>query len=845
MLTKFILEIDGINHELPKRCVKNWGDVKCAYKRSDYSGVTRSFTSQFEFVNEAYDMIMGAYLRDGFNAQAILTLCTITDKWEWEERFSAPLDFSSMSWDGHVLKINSIDNSLASIIKSRKSTKYEFIVGADVQASNKLLYDRIAMINSCEHQIMGHKSAGTSGEVWLNKTKQPTSLPTYAVGEPETYEDNPIVSHDQTESAGSCFIEVVRDTDNLEINIKVSTDGANLIYGKPPRKCGIWLNKDSKTAAQAIGMVFKYADDDPTRTFLGVFPSFWYLSTQYPNAESNSWALIGTSRQDATEAYVMPFGNNKKWERGTLVKYGSGSNFQYGCPTVVYDNIFRLTNLKAGERLYLDYTCEFVSDSDNHTLTGVILSVKSSIQTKWVSRAQPIEIDAIRPEAALTAIVEKMCDGKLNILPSIDLGDERVANTYILAAESVRNIPGAKFYSSFNEFCDWMSAVFGYTYHLGPRIKAPFKRLQKCAYIGFPLGENDQLHHTMCTANFSPSAVVSIEGTPYFAVLSISDDGVRHFYTKWEGSEAYNDPETGKARLDTLFLEFDRGYYFDAEYNSLRYIGDPNRAVLDTQSINFIHKNSLYQGANTIRLEGVRDLRYTAIKDFVVSTIIAGYDKQEYDAKCGRDEWNFSAHYNTGVDLAEKKIELLSKYRADCYGIEFLAQKKAKDTTDSKSDNTVFFAHCRETDAPLNGSDDDATTYKYLEIYRSAAVEGALTDTVFNGEYSPRKCIEANGQYLSAIKNNLILKFASSDGNTDVCIDGASGNSDIPLPQQLFTAGEIEFTTGEIDKPIDASALYELEYNGITYRGFLSEATLRYANNEAVTYKLIVKDIIP
>lgn len=57
MLTKYEIEIDGIKHEIDTSCIKNWGDVLCAYKRAYYSGVTRSFTSQFEFVNEAYDML--------------------------------------------------------------------------------------------------------------------------------------------------------------------------------------------------------------------------------------------------------------------------------------------------------------------------------------------------------------------------------------------------------------------------------------------------------------------------------------------------------------------------------------------------------------------------------------------------------------------------------------------------------------------------------------------------------------------------------------------------------------------------------------------------------------------
>ena len=58
MLTKYYLEIDGNKSEIPQHCIKNWDEVKCAYKRTDYSGVTRSFTSQFEFVGEMRDKLL-------------------------------------------------------------------------------------------------------------------------------------------------------------------------------------------------------------------------------------------------------------------------------------------------------------------------------------------------------------------------------------------------------------------------------------------------------------------------------------------------------------------------------------------------------------------------------------------------------------------------------------------------------------------------------------------------------------------------------------------------------------------------------------------------------------------
>ena len=126
---------------------------------------------------------------------------------------------------------------------------------------------------------------------------------------------------------------------------------------------------------------------------------------------------------------------------------------------------------------------------------------------------------------------------------------------------------------------------------------------------------------------------------------------------------------------------------------------------------------------------------------------------------------------------------------------------------------------------------------------RSATIVGALTDTVFNGEYAPYLCAKANAAYIAAAMCPMTLKFASFDGNTEVSIDGIKGNADLQLNEQLFTLGEVQFSSADIDTKLDVNALYEVHSNGITYRGFLKEVSFKYAKAETVKYKLIVKEI--
>lgn len=867
MLTKYYIEIDGTRHEIPQRCIKNWDEVRCVYKRTDYSGVTRSFTSQFEFVGDMYDKLMALYLRDGVKAQATLSLFTITDNWEYVEQFSSDLDFSSVIWDNYVFKVNCIDDSLASMIKARKGTKYEFIVGQDIPVKGSLIFDRITMRNSCVHEIMGSGIDEWYGDHVDLRPSKLMRLPTNIVGNGETYENSPILFTDQTDSNGASFIEVVNSVNGLEIELEISTMGhtglsdvvlAANIYLMSYNKSNPAYNSDTYTQ---IGQVFSYNSSSPSnRQYLGLYPTFEALKRKYPNPPKNVWALVGSDWATADEAYITPIGNIDKVEwiattPWTKYSYRRGPVSAKGCSLFVYRNKFTINNATKNTCFALFYECSIFNPSEGGSQSN-FLAIKSKIQTRWLSKAKSISIDSLVPSDVCKALVDRLTDGQINVEVDIDDSDGRVAKTYLFAAESIRNIPGAKLYTSFNDFCDWMETVYGYTYFIGPRIKPLFKRTQEYS-LELILSASEHLLHTPCPGGFGHQ-VVLIKGTPYFAVLGddYNDDQSLNFYTKWTGSELYNDPSTGKARTDTIFYdEYSQGIYFDTESNKHHFSGDILSGLIDSQSIHFVPRRKIFSGENIVKIDNARDVHYSVNSALAYSKITIGYEKQEYEAECGRDEWNFSAQYNTGVDKLDKNLSLISKYRADSYGFEFLSQERAKDTTDNKSDNSVFFAYCaikteedetydEATSSRGDGESGEIKETITINIDRTGCeISGALTNDVFNGQFSPIRCIQANAGYISAAFCPTILKFASFDGNTDVCIDGVSGNSNIELTEQLFSLGELSFTSSDVDSDIDVNALYEVESNGVLYRGFIKEVSFHYATNEAVKYTLIVKDI--
>ncbi len=758
MLTRYILTVAGAGHELTSEHIHNWDQIVCAYSRKDYNGVVRSFTSKFEFVGEAYDLLFDEYLHHGVKANAGITILTITDAWEWEEQFSAPLDFSTIQWDGLILSISAIDNSLAALINSKKTTRYEFIVGTDIMRDGVLNYDRLIMLNSAAHELMSNTTPTrptekTSSDIFLDRSLNFRRAMTYTIGDGETYESSPVSFQDETDSNGSYFLKVEKlATIEIEADIEfdryIQQDG--LIINDVDIRIKKFTNVNSNVNdCDDVGSVFSFGSSQ-TMQYVGCYPSLEALKAAYPLTPQNSYAIIGSSNSpsDVEAVYFTPSTNipeRLEWlpGNGTVVSSGHRGSQIMKCGSYRYIYKYTLQDLPAGTMIAMFYKAN-IGRAD----PPIYIRLKSaSIKTKWRSRAKAIYIDSIRPLTVAKALLDRICEGKLNTSVHISEYDGRLKDTYLLAAECVRAIPQAKFYSSFSEFCDWMQTVFGYTYCLGERIKS------------------------------------SVEGMP------------------------------------------------------------------DEQDIFFCHRSELFAGDNTKTISNCRDISYTVDSAYLYSSVEVGYDKQDYEAECGRDEWNFTAYYTTGIDASEKKLSLKSKYRADCYGLEFTAQKRTKETKDDKSDSTVFFVLCDEKEiineqTESRGEEDgESTVSTELVLHRGTVIDGALSDTVFNGEFSPRHCVKANEGFISSMCQPLVLKFASTEGSADISIDGIPVNGDIAMTSPLFTMGRISFSSDDVSFPEDVNSIIEVYSHGVIYKGFISSVELKYAKSEAAKYKLIVKQI--
>lgn len=652
MYSKCELIINNVAYHVTNE-LKNWDDISSTFKRSDYDGVVRSFSNKFEFTGGAYDLLKTEYRKNYLSSSAAIAYYTRNNSWLWNERFRLSLDFSTFSDDGSVISINAIDNSLASLIKAKKGTQYEYSM-AQIKDSKTLYYDRLDMFSSIEWLVTGETTEDEDDDMIIYLRNKTETVPLYML--------------------------------NTEIAVK-----------------------DTVEVYDVMQTVYS-ADNEDYKPF-------------FKNISNNNLVIKLTGTLYFKTTYQDYFG-----EVGDFVIYKKNKD---GTTEKVYSDILPILNLsfvldintsvslQNGDMLYC---CIFARN--NATVT---VYQTSKIKVEFYSKNKPVNIDIITPTTVLNRLLQSMNGGKPGITGEIMKGvDERLDNCVIIPAESARALPKAKFYTSYSKFTNWMKTVFGFV------------------------------------------------------------------------------------------------------------------PIIEENKVRFVHRDMLFQDKVIKEIESTRDFEYFVNSSLIYSRVRVGYDKQDYESVNGKDEFRFTNEYTTGIELTDNSLELISPYRADAYGIEFLVQKRGEDTTDDTSDNDVFFVNAKVKTIITGNGPLEMNTY---ELVRSGyTLSGVISpDTMFNVAYAPRFMINANKRLIGASIDN--LNFASSEGNSEVVIDGVPESADIPLSERLFTAGKVSFETGDLNIPSDFSGLVTFTKNGEEYKGYIENVSVNYGRAEAVKYSLIVESI--
>ena len=742
----------------------NWSDVDLSFKRQDYDGVTRAFSTSFQLCGLSRTALLSLFHDEGVMAVATIRFELLTDS-GWQQIFSCDLDFSTFRYDALTCEINAVDNSIAALIKANKSTKYQYNV-SDLALAKKLRYDRLDMISRINWFINADIEDDEITRVLrilppVNNLDEaiPFYVSTSEIAIPDTCEPSDVA-------------------------------GGFTAYGNYKDLPAFFKSLQARSVH--VKMVFTVHMD----RFLG---------------QDTEAKLIVAKRHTASD------GTATMTDIYTHDLYANTLPTVFNCDTDVQMD-------ENDELLFvLRYKLSMLQDYE------LIIENIGDMYVSYVAKGEAVDCDIIDIEDLLSAIVTSICGNSVTSEITGLLQDDRLAHTYIMAADSARALPGAKLYTSFDDFSRMMSAEFGF-------------------------------------------------------VPVIDEANAKVSFT----------------HRDKLFGSTVAHHFTDDEF---------------------------------------RDFDATVQQSLLFSTVNVGYDKQDYDSVNGRDEFHFTNQYATGLTRTDNTLDLISPYRADAYGIEFLVLKRGENTTDNKSDEDVFIVDCDlmdddkyslrrgfavEADSSeigkyisYDGSEvrqEDAKTYTYNvtagEVVRAYVTEmgqplgasaaivslwngstfvetvkrgdirrpvttvdvtipsgvtavklcvnisgryavelkritirGVISPaTMFNERYAQPYMIQANEAYLSGLCD--VLTPTSVEGNADVVIDGKSVMDAITLTASpLFLPKEVSITTPLNDLTFDWSGQFTLSACGYGYTCYLKDVRIAVGMEQAVTYTLLVKEV--
>lgn len=722
MLTKYILTIGETEYEIPDECLKNWDQISFKLKRTDYSGVMRSFSTEFVFVGEIYDLLFAEYLDKGFLAQAKVAVYTITDRHMWEKQYEATLDFSTIEIEEGSLSINAMDNALGSMLKSKRGQKYEYAVSdfdtvdvnvGRIEITNYAYYSfpvvdtrytdpdtyMTALLNDTTSQIISSEYLELCDEIWNYEGADNRFF--------GTVKQNGFMARLTLTGYVRCWFCPYKKTVGANPGDDIAV--TNLTVTKIVEASGGGNTETHVGTLASDNLQQQVIHGVPTNILVNetkgnVFASVTALNARaierfgqngaISNDYNGIFGVVG-SVTDYTSTTYWQNNDIYEWQNGRWLNKGKAEDYFQDRSIAKSINGY---NGKVSVSLTADVGAVLCLKP-----TGRLYMQYASMRVEW---ADPIHdtltVRGITPQQLISKIVSSITGEQSTVtIAEDDAG--LLANTVLVPGEELRKIPDAKIYGTFQSFAEWMEAVFGYTYRI----------------------EGDELQ--------------------------------------------------------------------------------------------FVHRSEAFVDEVTKTVTTFRDVKFSIVDDLIYTEVDAGYSKKEYGEIDGRLEKNFTNYYSTGYALTDKKCSLISKYRADSYGIEFTARKSESETTDDKSDEDIFV---------LRYVTSDTTG---INNYQPA----------YNDSYNPAVCVDNNQGFIAVFGNGkaVSLTMTSSDGNNTL------EDVDIDAGVALFTAAELEFYTDDMKMPDNLNALIEIEYDGFVYTGYIKESEARFGRTNGTVYTLIVKDI--
>lgn len=427
MLCKYYLQIGDNTVDIKSpNCIEvtqmmaDSANFVTAYTRPYYNGVIRKSNSKLLLIGEARRLLIEEYRKNYLNSKAAFSVYCIDNRWEYYKAWECPLDFATFEYDTYYAELFCKDNSATALIKSNNNTKFEFPVD-ELKDENQLNYDGIVMKNHITLQLTGESIEGDS-------------------------------------------------------NMYKEVNGAACVYWIPPFRV---INTDDVL----IEGVLKYQDQKEAVS--GKYDPNDAAGSWYVPDNNNTTSYFLECHEDTT--VEIDFSNLKIWDKfqeeskpnseginGSqliFLFYKISGNTVTRIENQYYTDTKRTISLVAGEKLQLA-VCR-LNSWGNVIGNTTIYMTNGLANIYWEAQIKDIYIDVVSLNTLLGKILSSISSDMVTLTGSIcetinGVENERLKNTKIVAAESIRQMVGAKIYTSFKDFSAFMESVFGYVYEIIP-----------------------------------------------------------------------------------------------------------------------------------------------------------------------------------------------------------------------------------------------------------------------------------------------------------------------------------------------------------------------------------------
>lgn len=645
MLCKFYLHLnsyvvmvgDGDCYDVSND-VTNWQQLKQSYTRKNLGGVVKNYGSKIEFTGKAYELLVELWRSQYVHARAAFAIHVIDNSWEYHEAWQCPLDFATLTYDGHKVSANCTEVSAASLIKSNGGTKSSYSVSA-LRSGYRLLYDRVMSYNEVQYVLAGEtETEGDTYTKWHRELNDPAG----------------------TES---------------NLNFPLSNLGGTIAPNNvlAPQSQEAYVNTgwaSPKYMVEASGDCLVHVDFSAMEFWV------WHYS-QYDMPAITVMLYKYHVENHSTVYHTVLLHKTFEVEDGEHFTLGSSFAGDF--------------EMEEGERLVF---CLWPSGSSGMTPIATVYMSNDHAIMSWASRGEPVDVDVIEPITLLHRVLRTVANGKAYIDGEIcstigGVTNARLTGTKMLAAESMRGFDDAQIHTSFNQFASFMEAVFGYVYRIDrlERNRVEFDGIIEYSTVAGKLIDGssgtvvDSIHFVRNEGMF----VGRLDSVGKYTRLFVDYDDYMRILDR-----PRNDGSLTEVLELPVFVDGNGvAYMYDIDARTLlEYHGE------EASVVRFMHRSDLFHDEVVKTLESVNEFGFSVDKSRLYSGVNVGYEKQDYESENrGRDEWNFENYYLTGVELTESKLDLKCPYRADCYGMEELVLKR-NDEESTDSDEDVFIVKC-------------------------------------------------------------------------------------------------------------------------------------------------------